>query len=441
TNDHVIYREIRTQPGDLFSRNDIIRTQRELSQLGYFDPQQFGINPLQNPEKGTVDIEYIVEEKPSDQVELSGGFGAGRVVGSLGLSFTNFSVRNFFKKDAWRPLPSGDGQKLSIRAQTNGPFFTSYNMSFVEPWLGGKKPNSLSFSVWQTIQSNGQKRKLDGELNPLRRDLKITGASLSFGQRWQKPDDWFIFQGGVSYQHFDLNEFGSFFSFDDGVSNNLALNLSLQRNSVSEPIYPTWGSDIKLSWKITPPYSAIGSLLGKERDFTTETDQEKFRWVEYYKMKFTARWYTSLFSHKVGEEGNSHNLVLATSAGFGFLGSYNQQIGLSPFERFYLGGVFLSGFVLDGREIVNLRGYDELSLTYPSRDVGSPLVSKYNVELRYPLSTNPNAYIYTLAFAEAGKTWGQSEDWNPFNVMRSAGVGMRIFLPMFGMLGLDYGWR
>lgn len=441
TNDRVIYREIRTQPGDLFSRNDIVRTQRELSQLGYFDPQKFGINPIQNAEKGTVDIEYVVEEKPSDQVELSGGFGAGRVVGSLGLSFNNFSLRNVFNKDAWRPLPSGDGQRLSIRAQSNGTFFTSYNFTFVEPWLGGKKPNSMSFSAWQSTQSNGQPRKIDGELNDLRRDLKITGAALSFGQRWQRPDDWFIFQAGLSYQHFNLNEFGSFFTFDDGVSNNMALNFSLQRNSVSEPIFPTWGSDIKLSLKATPPYSAIGEALGKGRDYATLSDQDKFRWVEYYKAKFTAKWYTTLFKHKVGEEGNSHNLVLHTAAGFGFLGAYNNQVGLAPFERFYLGGVFLSGFVLDGREIVNLRGFDDLTLTNPSQNVGAPLISKYTMELRYPLSTNPNAFIYTLGFLEAGKTWGQSQDWNPFNVMRSGGVGLRIFLPMFGMLGLDYGWR
>jgi outer membrane protein insertion porin family len=441
TNDHVVYREIRTKPGDLFSRNDIIRTQRELAQLGYFDPQKFQINPTQNPAKGTVDIEYVVEEKPSDQVELSGGWGGGRVVGSLGLSFSNFSIKNTFKKGAWRPVPSGDGQRFSIRAQSNGAFFQSYNISFIEPWLGGKKANSLSFSAWHSVQSNGERARIGGETNPLRRDLKITGASVGLGKRLQKPDDWFTVYAGLSYQHFNLNDLGSFFSFDDGVSNNLALNLSVGRNSVSDPIYPTWGSDIKLTMKMTPPYSAIGKLAGNDRDFSMASDQEKFRWVEYYKAKFTAKWYTSLWSHKVGEEGNTHSLVLATSAGVGFLGAYNQNIGLAPFERFYLGGVFLSGYILDGREIVNLRGYDDLSLTYPSQNVGSPLITKYTAELRYPLSTNPNASIYTLAFLEAGKTWENFDDWNPFNVMRSGGVGLRIFLPMFGMLGLDYGWR
>jgi outer membrane protein insertion porin family len=441
TNDHVIYREIRTKPGDLFKRNDIIRTQRELAQLGYFDPQQFGINPIPNDEKGTVDIEYTVQEKPSDQVELSGGWGAGRIVGSLGVSFTNFSLRNTFNKEAWRPLPSGDGQRLSLRAKSNGLYFQSYNMSFVEPWLGGKKPNSLSVSVWHSVQSDGSPRKIDGIINPARRSLKITGTSIGFGKRLQKPDDWFQVYFGISYQHFDLNRFGSFFSFDDGFSNNLALNGTIQRKSDSDPIFPAWGSDLKLSLKATPPYSNISHVFNGKPDYSVMSDQQKFDWVEYWKVKFTAKWYTTLFSHKLGEAGNTHNLVLATSAGFGVLGAYNSGIGLAPFERFYLGGVFLSGYVLDGREIVNLRGYDDLSLTYPSEAVGSPLISKYGLELRYPLSTNPNAFIYTLGFLEAGKTWGDGTDINPLNVMRSGGVGLRIFLPMFGMLGLDYGWR
>ncbi|MCB0760645.1 MAG: outer membrane protein assembly factor BamA [Flavobacteriales bacterium] len=441
TNDHVIRREIRTKPGDLFRRNDVIRTQRELSQLGYFDPQKFQINPTQNVEKGTVDIEYVVEEKPSDQVELSGGWGAGRVVGSLGVSFNNFSLRNILNREAWTPLPAGDGQRLSLRAQSNGLYFQSYSASFTEPWLGGKKPNSLSIAVWHSIQSNGERRKVNGELNPDRRSLNITGASVGLGKRLAVPDDWFQIYAGLSYQHFNLNRFGSFFSFDDGFSNNLALTLTLSRNSISEPIYPSWGSDISLTGKFTPPYTAIGKMFGNDPDYTSMTDQQRFDWVEYYKVKFTAKWYTTLFSHKVGDDGNQHNLVLATSAGFGFLGAYDTQLGLSPFERFYLGGVYLSGYVLDGREIVNLRGYDELSLTYPSRAVGSPLISKYSAELRYPLSTNPNAYIYMLGFLEAGKTWSKFTDYNPLNVYRSGGVGLRIFLPMFGLLGLDYGWR
>ena len=433
TNDHVIYREIITRPGDLFSRTDIIRTQRELARLNYFNPEAFQINPTQNPENGTVDIEYVVEEKPSDQIELSGGWGGGRVVGTLGLSFTNFSLRKMFKKGAWTPIPSGDGQQLSIRAQTNGSFFQSYNFSFTEPWLGGKKPNSLSFGLWRSIQSNGQKRIIDGEPNPLRQELVINGGSIGLGQRWKRPDDWFLMYASLSYQHFTLQNFQTFFSFSDGKSNNLALSWSLQRNSVSDPIFPTWGSNIKFTAKLTPPYSLFNG-----KDYENATEQERFKWVEYHKWKFTASWYTPLTR---SSEENPRRLVLNANMGLGMLGMYNKSVGLSPFERYYLGGVFLSGFLLDGREIVNLRGYDDLSVTYPSPNSGSPAIAKYSVELRYPLSTNPSATIYALTFLEAGRTWNDVRDFNPFDVKRSGGVGLRIYLPMFGLLGLDYGWR
>ena len=439
TNDHVVYREIRTRPGDLFSRTDIIRTQRELSQLGYFNPEAFGVNPIQHPEDGTVDIEYTVEEKPSDQIELSGGWGGGRVVGTLGISFTNFAASKMFKKGTWRPIPTGDGQRLSLRAQSNGLFFQSYNFSFTEPWLGGSKPNSLSFSVWRSIQSNGQPRLIDGEVNEARTSLQITGVQLGLGQRWKKPDDWFVFQASLSYQHFNLDDFGSFFSFSKGRSNNLALTGVVGRNSVSDPIFPVWGSNVEVSVKATPPYSVFrpeGFYTGE--DGAPVDDQTRFRWVEYHKWKVKAEWYTPLTQ---GGGENPKSLVLRTAAGVGMIGSYNRVTGLSPFERFYLGGVFLSGFVLDGREILNLRGYDDLSLTSPNRNTGAPVVAKYSAELRFPLSTNPSATIYTLAFLEGGNTWEDPRAFNPFQVYRSAGVGMRIFLPMFGLLGLDYGWR
>ena len=436
TNDHVIYREIRTRPGDLFNRSDLIRSQRELANLNYFSQEAFDIRTNPRADEGLVDLEYVVEEKPSDQIELSGGWGGGRVVGSLGLSFNNFSMRNFFKKEAWSPLPTGDGQRLSIRAMSNGAFFQSYNLSFSEPWLGGKRPNSLSVSAYHSVQSNGQKKYIGDAINPLRQSLIITGASVSFGQRWQKPDDWFLFIGGLSYQHFDLNNYGSFFSFNNGYSNNLAANFTLERSSLSETIYPTWGSKITLSSKCTLPYTFLGeNVLGKTYDYEGMTDQQKVDWVEYYKIKFTANWYTSLNKHK------TNKLVLHTHAGFGFLGSYNKSLGQSPFERFYLGGVFLSGFLLDGREIVNLRGYDDLSLTMPSDRVGAPIITKYGAELRYPISLNPQATIFALAFAEAGRTWTDFSDYNPFNLYKSVGGGLRIFLPMFGLLGFDYGWR
>jgi len=255
------------------------------------------------------------------------------------------------------------------------------------------------------------------------------------GQRWKKPDDWFMMQAALSYQHFVLNDYGVFFSFANGVSNNLALTLSVGRNSISDPIYPVWGSNVNITVKATPPYSAF---RGDEVDYDSMSDQERFRWVEYHKWKIKAEWYTPL-TQSSGE--NPKTLVLRTHVGFGLIGQYNRQVGLSPFERFYLGGVFLSGFVLDGREIINLRGFDDLSLTMPSQNTGAPVIAKYGVELRYPLSTNPSATIFLMSFLDAGKTWADAREFNPFQVYRSAGVGMRIFLPMFGLLGLDYGWR
>jgi outer membrane protein insertion porin family len=436
TFDHVIFREIRTRPGDKFSRQDVQRTQRELAGLQYFNLEKFDFKVYPHPEDGTVDLEYIVEEKPSDQVELSGGWGGNRVVGSLGLTFNNFSMRNFFKKRAWSPLPTGDGQRLSLRAVTNGRFYQSYSLSFTEPWLGGKKANSLSTSIYSSTQTNGQKKRIEGEANSLYQGLNIFGATASLGKRLQKPDDWFLFYAGVSYQHFDLNNFGSFFSFTDGFSNNLAANFTIERNSISVPIYPTYGSKITLTSKLTFPYSVWAEKVqGKTYDYENMSDQERFDWVEYFKVKFTAEWYTPLNRHK------ERQFVLANKVGFGFLGTYNNKLGESPFERFYLGGVFLSGFLLDGREIVNLRGYDDLALTFPSDRVGSPVIAKYSTELRYPLSTNPNATIYALGFLEAGNTWTGLKDFSPFNLYRSGGMGLRIFLPMFGLLGFDYGWR
>ena len=434
TNDHVIYREIRTRPGDLFSRTDIIRTQRELSQLNYFNPEAFGINPIQHPEDGTVDIEYQVEEKPSDQIELSGGWGGGRVVGSLGLSFTNFSAKNMFKKGAWHPIPTGDGQRISVRAQSNGLYFQSYNLSFTEPWLGGKKPNSLGVSVWKSVQSNGQPKYINDELNVLRNSLDVIGAQIGLGQRWKKPDDWFAMRATLSYQNFNLNNYGSFFSFSNGRSNNLAAEFILGRSSISDPIYPTWGSNVEVSVKATLPYSAF-----RPDDYYEDISiEEQYKWVEYHKWKFKAEWYTPL-SRSGGE--NPRTLVLKMAAGVGIVGQFDRGVPLSPFERFYMGGVYLSGYTLDGREILNLRGYDELSLTSPDPQTGAPVAAKYTAELRYPISTNPSATIYTLAFLEGGSTWEDARAFNPFQVYRSAGVGLKLFLPMFGLLGLDYGWR
>ncbi len=419
TSDHVILRELRTKPGQLFSRSDIIRSQRELSQLGYFNPETMGVNPKPNPSDGTVDIEYTVEERPSDQVELSGGWGNGQIVGTIGVSFNNFSGRNMFKKGAWKPLPSGDGQKLSVRAQSNGLYFQSYNASFTEPWFGGKKPNSLSFSVYHSVQSNGQPVGSEG-----RSSIMITGATIGLGRRLKFPDDYFILQNEINYQNYQLTNYTLTGSFNNGSSNTFSIGTTLSRNSIGDPIFPTYGSIISLSCELTPPFSLFRSGI----DFKNAEPAVKYQWIEYHKWKLDMKWFVSL----------AKNLVIMTKGQYGFLGLYNRDIGISPFERFFLGGDGLSGFGLDGREIIALRGYDNNSL---SATGGSTIFSKYTMELRYRISANPQATIFVLGFAEAGNAWNKFREFQPFVLKKSAGVGVRLFLPMFGLLGLDYGWR
>ncbi len=423
TNDRVIMREIRTKPGELFSREKIIRTQRELAQLGYFDQEKLGVNPKPNPIDGTVDIEYTVEEKPSDQLELSGGYGSNQLVGTLGLSFNNFSARNIFNGPSWSPLPSGDGQKLSLRAQTNGKYYQSYNASFTEPWLGGKKANSLSVSVFRSIQSNGVSK---GEVN--RQSIEITGASVGLGKRLKKPDDYFTNYVEASYQYYVLNNYGGTFLFANGYSNNLSFQETISRNSVDAPIYPRTGSTLSLTVQATLPYSLFNNV-----DYATATDAQRYKFIEYHKWKFSSSWFTKL----------AGNLVLNTKIQYGFLGVYNRNVGASPFERFYLGGDGLSGYALDGREIIALRGYANNSVTPRNANnaqVGGTIFDKYTLELRYPLSLNPSATIYLLAFAEGGNSWLKFNEFNPFSAKRSAGMGVRIYLPVFGLLGLDWGY-
>lgn len=423
TNEHVIRREIRTKPGDLFSKNDIIRTQRELAQLGYFNEQGFQVLPIPNPQDGTVDIEYTVEEKSADQIELSGGYGAGRVIGTLGLTFSNFSLKNTFKKEAWSPLPTGDGQRLSIRAQTNGRFYQGYNFSFTEPWMGGKKPNSLTFYVSHTsFSQTGTLRKTDANY----RGVGITGAGIGLGRRKKFPDDYFSAYYELSYQYYDVQNYPQLFpNFSDGYANDMALKYSLQRNSINSPIYPAEGSKLSFTAKATLPYS----LMDNKPD-SYATAQDQYRYLEYYKLKLTGEFYFPLTKDK--------KLVISPRFGFGLMGSYNSAKGLTPFERFTLGGSGLSGVnQFGGREIIALRGYDDNAL---SSTGGDPLIAKYTMEVRYPISLNPQATFFVLAFAEAGNTFTDFRKFNPFNVKRAAGMGIRIFLPMFGMLGLDYGF-
>ncbi len=423
TNDRVIMREIRTKPGQLFSRSDIVRTQRELAQLGYFNQEKLGVNPKPNPAEGNVDIEYVVEEKPSDQFEVSGGYGANQLVGSLGLTFSNFSARKLFK-GPYDPLPSGDGQKMSLRYQTNGKYYRSINASFTEPWLGGKKPNSLTVGGFQTVQSNGRPKS-----DALRSSITITGGSIGLGKRLRWPDDYFTLYHEINYQYYELRQYSGFL-ISNGFSNNLYFGETFSRNSIDAPIYPRSGSQISLSLQFTPPYSLFNNL-----NYSTATDQEKYKFIEYHKWKFSSSWFSRL----------AGNLVLNLKLQYGFLGLYNREVGASPFERFYLGGDGLTGgFLFDGRELVALRGYENNVLTPRNifgNYIGGTIFDKYTVELRHPITLNPSATIYVLAFAEAGNNVLTFREFNPFSVKRAAGVGVKIFLPIFGLLGLDYGWR
>ncbi|MHC1708262.1 MAG: outer membrane protein assembly factor [Bacteroidales bacterium] len=424
TNDHVIIREIRTRPGQLFSRSDIIRTTRELAQLRYFNQEKINPVPTPNPADGTVDIEYQVEEASSDQVELSGGWGYGRVVGNLGLSFNNFSLRNLLKREAWAPIPSGDGQKLSLRLSSYGKGYMSYNASFTEPWLGGKKPNAFSVSYFHSLYSNGLSKS-----DTNRSSFTINGIVLGLGKRLTWPDDYFTIYHSVTLQRYNLDNYSQILSFSDGSSNNLSYGLSLSRNSIDAPIFPRQGSEITLSVQLTPPYSWFSN-----KDFKTLPNEEKFEFTEFHKWKFFASWFTKLYG----------NFVLFSRVKYGFLGAYTGDIGITPFERFYVGGDGLSGYnSLDGRELVGLRGYGNESVTPgygTTTNNGGTIFSKYTLELRYPISLNPNSTIYAMGFLEAGNAWLKFKEFNPFSIKRSAGLGIRVFLPMFGVLGLDWGY-
>ena len=418
TNDHVIMREIRTRPGDLFKRSDIMRSQRELSQMAFFDPEAFDVKVEPDPARNEVDITYVLAEKSASQIQLQGGWGADRIVGSLNLIFDNFSTRNILNGKSWQPLPSGDGQRLSLSAQSNGAYYQNYSISFTEPWLGGKKPNALTVSVYKSVSSNGQ----EGDN---REAIEILGITVGLGKRLKSPDDYFTIYNGINYQQYKLINSQSFFTFKNGFSNNLNYNIRLGRNSVDQLIFPRRGSYFLLGLKLTPPYSMFDGV----DDYGTISDREKYKYIEYYKWKYKSSWY-SAFTDK---------LVLATKIEMGLLGAYNKNLGIAPFERFYVGGDGLSGMgmVYDGRELISLRGYSNSSI---SPITGGTVYSKYTSELRYALSLNPSSTMYALGFLEAGNAWGDFDNFNPFVVKRSAGFGIRIMLPMVGMMGLDYGW-
>lgn len=482
TNDKVIYRELRTKPGQKYSKDDLVRSIREIGQLGFFDAEN--IDPKfknVDPSAGTVDIEFNLVEKGASQIELQGGYGGGGFIGTLGLSFNNFSIANVFRKEAYKPLPMGDGQRMSLRLQ-GSTFFQTYSLNFTEPWLGGKKPIQLntSFSYSKQFLFSGFNSGFGGSSGVDRsRSFNIASVSIGIAQRLTVPDDYFVLSQALSYQYYDLNNYNTnLFTFGNGSSRNLAYTVALTRNNKgTNPIYPTYGSEFSISAKLTPPYSLLdgvdyGNLKNLEEykyryqgqtgyfdsngefvapgDLLTaipsqtnpepnkanglddaavdqgRVDQEKFRWLEFYKIKFKGDLYTKVYE----------KLVLRALGEFAFLGAYNSERGLVPFERFFLGGDGLANFALDGREIIQLRGYPNQSL---SNIDGGSIYNKFSLELRYPITLNNNATIYGLTFLDAGASYNNFKEYNPFKLYRSAGFGLRVFMPAFGLLGIDFG--
>lgn len=422
TNDKVIMRELHTRPGDLFSRDAILRSRRELVTLGYFKEESIEPIPKPNAEDGTVDIVYKVEEGSTSQLNLQGGYGGGMVIGQIGVQLNNFSVRNIFKKDAWVPLPAGDGQKLGINAVTNGTHYYSLSASFTEPWLGGHQAQSLTGSVYHNLYSNGFYYS-KGDANYY--SLKITGAGVSFSKRLKWPDDYFIMSHGISYKHYTLENYSQLNTsiFTDGVANDLSYGFTLSRNSLDSPIYARSGSEVSFSAYITPPYS----LISGKTEFATM--QEKYKWIEYYKVNIRGSWMLNL----VGD------VVLNTRFRFGFMSYYNDKIGLAPFGRYFLGGDGLSSWMLDGREVVPLRGYENNSLG-ASTSGGGAVFDRFTLELRQPIIESNSATIWIAGFVEGGNCWGDISEFQPFKMYNSAGIGVRLFMPMFGLIGVDWGY-
>jgi outer membrane protein insertion porin family len=458
TNDHVIFRELRTRPGQKYSKENIVRSIRELGQLGFFDAEQ--ISPdIQNPDpnEGTVDLAYSLVESGSSQIELQGGYGGGGFIGTLGLSFNNFSIQNIFNKEAYKPVPMGDGQTFALRLQASRTFRV-YSLNFSEPWLGGKKPVRFSTSLSRTQQfratfDNNGRVQVDKN-----QQFSITGISFGLAKRVQWPDDFFTLSHSLSYQLYNFKNYqAGLFNFGNGKSNELAYTIGISRSSAGPGrIFPLTGSVFEVTGKFTPPWSLFVDkdyaglkdrseelvFLRSQRPLTVEetaelesVDQERFELLEFYKIKFRGDWYTRLVD----------KLVLRTNLEFGFLGSYNQDVGKVPFERFFLGGDGLgNNFTLDGRETIQLRGYENNSLTpidpVTGQQEGGIVYNKYSLELRYPLTLKPSASIYALGFLEAGNSFNNFQDYNPFEIKRSAGVGLRIFMPAFGLLGIDFGY-
>ncbi len=454
TNERVIRRQVFTYPGNLFSQTDFERSIREIASMGQFDPEAImgegGYSIIPNPMDNTVDIVYNVTEKPSSQLELSGGWGGNTFVATVGVSFNNFSTRRFFDKTAWRPVPLGDAQNLAIRFQTNGTYYTSLSASFSEPWLFGKKPTSLNTSLYYTRQTNSYIY-----YNILNNDefMEVYGFAAGIGKRLKWPDNFFVLYNQLSWQTYKLQNWVYQFLFNTGISHNLSYTLSLSRNSTDQQIYPREGSDFSFSLQLTPPYSLLrkkdrGILDAngnptkvdswKDINYNFQSSQDRYKWIEYHKWSFKG----SLFTKLAGD------LVLMARAQFGYLGYYNRNWGYSPFEGYRVGGDGMSGYDTYGSEIISLRGYENYSLTPQAISsynttgnyYAGNVYDKFTVELRYPVILQPQSTIYALLFLEGGNCWADIRDFNPFQIKRSAGVGVRVFLPMIGLLGVDWGW-
>ena len=421
TNDKVIMRELHTRPGDLFSREAMMRSYRELLNLRFFEEQSVRPEPRPNPKDGTVDIVYHVKEGSTSQLNLQGGYGSGMFIGQIGITLNNFSLRNIFKKDAWVPLPAGDGQKVSLNATTNGSSYYSFSASFTEPWLGGRRAQSLTGQIYHNYMSNGLwVRKSDESFY----SLQITGAGISFSKRLKWPDDYFILSHGITYKHYILNNYNNLAAglFTDGSANDISYAVTLSRNSFDSPFYTRSGSEISLSAYLTPPFS-----LFTGKDYASASPEEKFKWVEYYKINLRGSWFLNL----VGD------VVLSTRFRFGWMSYYNSDIGLAPFGRYFLGGDGLSSWVLDGREVIPLRGYENNSL---SPDNGGSVFDRFTIELRQPIVESGSATIWVLGFLEGGNCWSDLSQFQPFKMYNSAGLGVRLYLPMLGLIGVDWGY-
>lgn len=428
TNERVVRRQLFTRPGYLYSQSLLERSIREISSMGHFDPEHAmdpskGFAVIPNQKNNTVDITYNVAEQPNSQLELSGGWGGYSFVGTVGVSFNNFSIRRLFDKGAWKPVPLGDAQTLSFRFQTNGTYYTALSASFMEPWLFGKKPTSLNLTGYYSRQTNSYYLYQNTD-----EYFEVYGVAAGLGSRLKWPDNYFVLYHELSWQTYNLHDWNYNFLFSNGVSHNLSYKISLSRNSTDQMIYPREGSDFLLSLQLTPPYSAFRP---ETTDYKNMTDQQRYRWIEYHKWTFKGTLYTKLIG----------DLVLMTRAQFGYLGTYNRNLGYSPFEGYQVGGDGMSGYNSYGSEIIGLRGYENYSLT-PMEDgvYAGRVYDKFTLELRYPLMLQPTSTIFFLAFLEGGNAWADIRDFNPFEIKRSAGVGVRIFLPMIGMLGIDLGY-